>query len=81
MAGSVADVKGKTLMKGAHSAPPLSTLKMDNHGKDLAEDSRKQTTASGLRKELESVAEVNSAAKTCPNFSFLSLSELGLKVS
>lgn len=55
-------------MKGAHSAPPLSTLKLDNHGKDLAEDSRKQTTASGLRKELESVA-----AQIFPFFLFLNL--------
>lgn len=68
-------------MRGAHSAPPLITLKLDNHGIDLAEDSRKQTIASGLRKELGSVAEVNSAAKTPPNFSFFSPSELGLKVS
>lgn len=67
-------------MRGAHSAPSLITLKLDNHGKDLAEDSRKQTIASGIRKELESVAEVNSAAKTRPNFSFFSSSELGLKV-
>lgn len=68
----MASVKDKDINEGSPFCPSLDRLKLDNHGKDLAEESRKQMIASGLRKDLKSVAEVNSAVKTRPNFSVFS---------